>query len=119
MTRTGKLLVGALAVAAPLVALAQGSPQIKAEMTNAGCFACHAVTHKVVGPAYGWVAYTFAKKPGAELKLARKIITGGAGRWNPWTGGIPMPPHPELTLAQAEQMASWVLVQHPMAPPKP
>jgi hypothetical protein len=30
-----------------------------------------------------------------------------------------MIPHPQLTLAQAEQMASWVLAQKPVAPPKP
>jgi cytochrome c len=119
MMKISKVLVGAWALAAPLSAMAGGGVQIKAAMTNAGCFACHAVTHKVVGPAYSWIAYTFAKKPGAKMTLAHKIIFGGAGRWNPWTGGIPMPPHPQLSLAQAEKMASWVLAQHPVAPPKP
>ncbi|MHB8253739.1 MAG: c-type cytochrome [Acidiferrobacter sp.] len=110
-------LVSALAL--PVIALANGSPKTKSAMTAAGCFACHAVNAKVVGPAYGWVAYKFAHKPGAKVELAHKIIAGGAGRWNAWTGGIPMPPHPELTLGQAEQMASWVLAQKPIAPPKP
>ena len=118
-----KQLVRGLAVAAALalpgLAMANGSPQVKAAMTSAGCFVCHAVSHKLVGPAYSWVAYAFAHKPGAKLRLAHKIISGGAGRWNAWTGGMAMIPHPQLSLAQAEQMAAWVLAQKPVAPPKP
>lgn len=119
MKKIATSLALAVAMALPVAALANGNPQTKSAMTNAGCFACHAVTHKVVGPAYGWVAYVFAHKPGADVKLAHKIISGGTGRWNAWTGGIPMVPHPQLTLAQAEQMADWVLAQKPIAPPKP
>lgn len=109
----------ALALAAPVAAFAAGSPQVKQEMTANGCFACHAVTHKIVGPAYGWVAYHYHNNPTTIAYLARKIISGGTGYWNPWTGGVPMVPHPQLTLAQAEQMASWVMAQKPIAPPKP
>jgi len=112
-------IFGVSALVVPLLAFANGSPAVRNQMTNAGCFACHAVSHKVVGPAYSWVAYTFAHKPHAKATLAHRIIAGGAGRWNAWTGGIPMPPHPQLTLAQAEQMAGWVLAQKPVAPPKP
>ncbi len=109
----------ALALAAPVAAFAAGSPQVKQAMTSAGCFACHAVANKIVGPAYGWVAYHYRGKPGAAVYLAHKIISGGTGYWNPWTGGVPMVPHPTLSLAQAEQMANWVLAQKPIAPPKP
>lgn len=111
------MVIAALTV--PALAVAAGSPQTRGAMASAGCFACHAVNHKVVGPAYSWIAYVFAHKPGARLTLARKIITGGAGRWNPWTGGIPMVAHPGLSLPQAERMADWVLAQAPVAPPKP
>jgi cytochrome c len=100
-------------------AAAAPSPAIKSLMNTQGCFACHAVDMKIVGPAYAWVAYRFAHQKGAVAKLAHKIISGGAGEWNPWTGGIAMPPHPTLTLAQAEAMARWVLAQKPVAPPKP
>jgi len=119
MKKIVKCIAVASALALPVLALANGSPQTKAAMTGAGCFACHAVSQKVVGPAYSWVSYKFAHKPGATKELAHRIIAGGAGRWNAWTGGIPMPPHPELTLAQAEKMANWVLAQKPVAPPKP
>jgi len=112
-------MVMAWALALPVMALANGSPQTKAAMENEGCFACHAVSHKVIGPAYGWIAYVFAHKPGAAKELAQKIVAGGAGRWNAWTGGMPMLPHPDLSLGQAEEMATWVLAQTPIAPPEP
>jgi cytochrome c len=88
-------------------------------MKQQGCFVCHAVDAKIVGPAYAWVAYRYRGDKNAVVHLADKIIHGGAGVWNPWTGGIPMPPHPNLTLAQAEAMARWVLARKPVAPPKP
>jgi cytochrome c len=88
-------------------------------MASQGCFACHAVDTKIVGPAYAWVAYHYRGDASAVLHLAHKIIKGGAGYWNAWTGGIAMPAHPQLSLAQAEAMARWVLSQHPIAPPHP
>ncbi len=89
-------------------------------MAGQGCFACHAIHSKLVGPAYAWVAYRYRSDVGvAVVKLAHKIISGGAGYWNPWTGGLAMPAHPTLTLAEAEAMAHWVLARHPLAPPKP
>ena len=88
-------------------------------MEGQGCFACHAVDTKVVGPAYAWVAYHYRGDASAVLHLAHKIIEGGAGYWNPWTGGIAMPAHPQLSLAQAEAMTRWILAQHAGAPPPP
>ncbi len=110
---------------APMTATVKGPAlktpaEIKHFMTAQGCFACHAIDSKVVGPAYAWVAYRFrAQVAAATVKLAHKIIAGGTGYWNPWTGGIAMPAHPNLTLAQAETLARWVLARHPLAPPKP
>jgi cytochrome c len=92
---------------------------IEGLMKGQGCFACHAVDTKIVGPAYAWVAYHYRGDAQAVLHLAHKILAGGAGYWNPWTGGIAMPAHPQLSLAQAEAMARWVLARHPIAPPHP
>ncbi len=111
--------------ATPMMATVQGPAlktpaEIRHFMTAQGCFACHAIDSKVVGPAYAWVAYRFrGQVAAAVVKLAHKIIKGGVGYWNPWTGGIAMPAHPQLSLAQAETLARWVLAQHPLAPPKP
>lgn len=109
----------ASASSAPAVVL--NTPQaVHHLMVGQGCFACHAIHHKLVGPAYAWVAYRYRHDiSAAVVKLAHKIISGGAGYWNPWTGGIAMPAHPNVTLAEAEAMARWVLAHHPIAPPKP
>ncbi len=117
--------VSGVPAATPMTATVQGPAfkiptEITHFMTAQGCFACHAIDSKVVGPAYAWVAYRFrGQTAAAVVKLAHKIIKGGTGYWNPWTGGIAMPAHPQLTLAQAETLARWVLAQHPLAPPKP
>lgn len=84
---------------------------IQAMMQKAGCFACHAVDHKIVGPSYKDVAKRYKGQRGATVMLAEKVIKGGAGHWNAITGGVPMPPHPNLTKAQAEAMVKWVLAR--------
>lgn len=114
-----QVMVGFCAIIAVPFAYAAGNPVARQMMQQNGCFACHSTGHRLVGPAFGWVAYVFAHKSGAQAILAHKIIGGGTGRWDRWTGGVPMPSHPELTLAQAEQMADWILAQQPIAPPKP
>ncbi len=121
-TASGTSPVAATAAQAPARTLAAlTTPQaVHHLMVGQGCFACHAIDSKIVGPAYAWIAYHYrAQVKRAVVKLAHKIISGGTGYWNPWTGGIAMPAHPTLTLAQAEAMARWVLARHPLAPPKP
>lgn len=96
------------------VACAAGSPQVKAAMQKSDCFTCHAVDHKLVGPSFEDVAarYHGTKASAAVVAtLAEKVIKGGSGNWNAVTGGIPMTPHPQLSMAQAEAMVRWVLAQ--------
>ena len=96
------------------VAQAVGNPQVKAMMDKSDCFSCHAVDHKLIGPAYQEVAKRYhGKKASAATiaMLAEKIIKGGNGNWNAETGGIPMTPHPQLSKQQAEAMVKWVLAQ--------
>ncbi len=38
--------------------------------------------------------------------LAAKIIKGGSGVW----GQVPMTPHPNLSVADAEQMVKYILL---------
>lgn len=95
-----------------------GGGDAEALMKSSDCLSCHAVDTKLVGPAYGWVAHKYKGQSGAADKLAQKIKQGGAGNWNALTGGVPMPPHPQLSDADAKAMAEWVLKQKPIAPPK-
>lgn len=91
-------LLAGLAIAAPALA----SPEL-AKSKN--CMACHAVDKKLVGPSYKDVAAKYKADGGAAEKLAKKIRAGGAGVW----GQIPMPPHPQVSEADALTLAKWVL----------
>lgn len=108
-----KFAVAAAVAALSLSSLAHaaGDPKAEVLMKKSGCFSCHAVDHKVVGPAYKDVAKRYKGDKAAAGKLADKIIKGGAGNWNAVTGGVPMPAHPQLSKADATAMAKWVLAQ--------
>lgn len=69
------------------------------------CMACHALDKKLVGPSYKDVAAKYAGKAGAADELAQKIIKGGKGVW----GQVPMPANPQVSEAEAKQLAVWVL----------
>lgn len=86
-------------VAAPAAFASQELAQKK------NCMACHAVDKKLVGPAYKDVAAKYAKDKDAYKKLAEKIIKGGSGVWGP----VPMPANGQVTPAEAETLAKWVL----------
>jgi cytochrome c len=83
-----------------------GTALASAELAKAkNCLACHAVDKKVVGPAYQDVAAKYAKDKDAPAKLAKKIREGGVGAW----GQIPMPANPQVSEAEAQTLAKWVL----------
>jgi len=69
-----------------------------------GCYACHEVNAKKVGPAYKDVAKKYTGKPDAVAHLSEKIKKGGAGVW----GNVPMPPQ-NVTDEEAKKLAEWVL----------
>ena len=96
-----------LILALSLPTLAFGADQ-KAGQTLAqgnGCFACHAVDAKVFGPAYKDVAARYAGKKEAVDTLIAKVKKGGGGTWGP----VAMPPHPQLSDADARSIIEWVL----------
>jgi cytochrome c len=69
------------------------------------CMACHAVDKKLIGPGYKEVAAKYAGQKDAADKLAQKIMKGGSGVW----GQVPMPANPQVSDAEAKQLAAWVL----------
>jgi len=76
------------------------------EMARAkNCTACHSVDKQVLGPAYKQVASKYAGDREAMAKLTKKIREGGAGNW----GQIPMPANPQVSEAEAQSLAKWVL----------
>lgn len=69
------------------------------------CFSCHAINHKVVGPAFTQVADKFAGKPNAETTLVNAIRKGHVGTW----GKVAMPAHPQLSDADTKKIVAWIL----------
>lgn len=97
MKRTLFSLLAPVIVAAPAWA-----DQALAQKKN--CMSCHALDKKVVGPAYKDVARKYAGQD-VSTRLTNKIKQGGSGAW----GAIPMPANPQVSDAEAKQLASWVL----------
>jgi cytochrome c len=96
------LFVSAALAATLVSSSAFASPEL-AQKKN--CMACHAVDKKLVGPAYKDVAAKYAADKDAVKKLSEKIIKGGSGVWGP----VPMPANSQVSPAEAEQLAKWIL----------
>ncbi|MCO6412233.1 MAG: c-type cytochrome [Thiogranum sp.] len=96
---------------------ATGSGDVETAMRNAGCFACHEVEQKKLGPAYAWVAHRYQDDANALETLMNSIKNGGSGKWTALTGGIPMPPNMQLSDEQTRAMAQWILDREPQEPP--
>ena len=92
--------VAALAAFAATPAMAD-----EALAKSKNCMACHSVDKKVVGPAYKDVAAKYAQQKGAASMLAQKILKGGSGAWGP----VPMPANPQVSPAEAQKLANWIL----------
>jgi cytochrome c len=69
------------------------------------CKTCHHINNKIVGPPHMDVAKKYDFTQANVTLLAGKIIAGGSGVW----GEIPMTAHPDISKADAEKMAMYVL----------
>ena len=69
-----------------------------------GCTACHAVDHKVVGPAFKDVAAKY-KGQDVEAKLVEKVKNGRIRVW----GSTPMIPNPQVPDADLHAVVKWIL----------
>jgi cytochrome c len=94
-----------LVLAAAMMAVAGAAQADSALLKKYNCVACHAEAAKKVGPAYKDVAKKYAAKGDAVAYLSGKIKSGGKGVWGP----IPMPPHPQVSDADAKAMATYIL----------
>ena len=98
---------GAVIMVVALIAWMSMRPaQANADLTRKyNCVACHAEVGRKVGPAYQDVAKKYAGRTDATDYLTNKIRAGGKGVW----GSMPMPPHPQVSEADAKAMATYVL----------
>jgi cytochrome c len=69
------------------------------------CKTCHHPTNKLIGPPHKDVALKYEFTEANVKLLATKIINGGSGVW----GDIMMSGHPNVSQADAEKMARYVL----------
>jgi cytochrome c len=72
---------------------------------ESGCLTCHALTEKIVGPAYSSVAEKYKGQSDAAASLVQSIQYGSKGKW----GRIPMPAHASLSAEDINKLARWVL----------
>jgi cytochrome c len=68
------------------------------------CYSCHADDESKTGPAYADVAARYRDNPRAAAILSAEIRKGahGGGPWH-------MPPHPEVSAADAKTMTRYIL----------
>ena len=74
-------------------------------INSSDCKSCHQEKIRSAGPAYLEVANLYRGKPSSVGLLAKKVITGGAGKW----GDHAMSAHPQLALDDAKKMVTYIL----------
>ncbi|WP_420153890.1 PQQ-dependent sugar dehydrogenase, partial [Siphonobacter sp.] len=67
------------------------------------CKSCHALATASIGPTLQAIAGKY--KDDAVDRLAQKVIKGGSGVW----GKYAMSPHPDLSVADAQEMVRYIL----------
>lgn len=82
----------------------EDTAEVQAMLRDNGCLACHARDTRVLGPSFIQV-HDKLKGQDASDTLVQKILKGGSGVWGP----VPMPPHPNLSEADASRMVNWIL----------
>ena len=79
----------------------------EAVIAGSDCLGCHALAHKVSGPAWAQIAGKFRGMTQHEVTgaLTESVLKGSVGTWGP----IPMPPHPQLSDEQAAAAVAYIL----------
>lgn len=74
-------------------------------ISRSNCAGCHDFTAAGAGPSFAAIAVRYAHQPAAAALLATHIRDGSRGAW----GIAAMPPHPDISPAEAREVADWVL----------
>jgi cytochrome c len=73
---------------------------------KSGCFTCHTIDKKLVGPAWKDVAAKYRGKKDVEAVLTAKVSKGGSGVW----GAVPMPPNaPRINENDIKTLVHFIL----------
>lgn len=78
---------------------------------ESGCFACHAIDRKVLGPAWQDVAARYADDQAAgKTHLLNKVAKGGSGAWADQGIAVAMPPYsPRVSDENIETLVDFIL----------
>lgn len=106
-TTYGNEKLAAMTIPAVITTPASSAIDVKTLLANNACLGCHAMTQKIVGPAYHDVADRYRKNPKALETVMANIKAGGANKWS----AMLMPPFPALTDAELKVLAQFVLSQ--------
>lgn len=74
------------------------------------CMECHDGKDKN-GPTYKEIAKLYKGTPGAEKKIAEKLVKGGAEHWGPNVMPSAAARGVKISDAEAKKLAQWVLSQ--------
>lgn len=95
----------ALAIFAPGQALAD-----EALARKSGCFECHGLDKRVVGPSFHEIAARYQGDASARAALIKTVKNGGKGNWTEISHEVPMPPYSKvLSEAEIKRLVDWVL----------
>jgi len=77
-----------------------------------GCFACHQVVGKKSAPAFRGIANRNLRMHGSSAKsvIIQSIKNGSKGKYPQFTDSQ-MPPYPQLSSADLDTLADWILSQ--------
>ena len=100
-----------IALTAGLFVVASGSAMADVALAKkSGCFACHSIEKKIVGPSWNDIAARYKGDAAARDALIKKVKTGGKGNWTEITKGVPMPPYsPRVKDADIATLVDFIL----------
>lgn len=77
---------------------------------KSGCFECHGLDQRVVGPSFRDIAARYKGDAGARATLAKTVKNGGKGNWTEISKEVPMPPYAKvLSDAEIKRLVDWML----------
>ena len=93
-----------IAIAALALPVCAGAAEAPKSLTLYRCYTCHSDREAGAGPAFADVAAAYRGKRNATVVIASEIRAGivGGGPWH-------MPPHPEVSPAEAKTMAQYIM----------
>lgn len=76
-------------------------------VSQSDCLSCHSIDQELTGPSFARIAQRFRGNATDNVisALAESIVEGAEQRWGPSV----MPPHPQLSIADAKSAAKYVM----------